>query len=395
MSGDNMIKLLKKVFLVVLAAGILIVMIQDQASTADTQAVVPYIFNPGTKAKADEVNANFKTLADAINNIQLIPGPQGTQGPQGMQGPVGPQGPAGNEGTQGAQGLPGPQGPQGIQGTPGYQGLTGSQGPAGPQGPQGAQGPQGPQGPSGVDGSPDTPNQVRDKFFTGTSCRGNDITDELVRVGSLCVDKYEASVWNAPIASSATTQYGIYVDDYPCSDNGNDCSSTNPIYARSVAGVTPSRFITWFQAQQACGMSGKRLITNAEWQMAAAGTPDPGTSDNSTSTCATNSALSSTGSRSNCYSNWNVYDMVGNLWEWVADWMQDNSNSNSGDISSATYGNDGIYGMDDASSETNHFPAALKRGGYWNSGTTAGVFAMEGMLGPSESSSFIGFRCGR
>src|SRR3990170_8322233 len=344
-SGDNMIKLFKKVFFVVLAAGILIAMIQDQASTADTQTAVPYIFNPGTKAKADEVNANFKTLADAINNIQLTPGPQGTQGPQGIQGPVGPQGPAGPEGAQGAQGLPGPQGHQGIQGPPGPQGLTGPQGPAGPQGPQGAQGPQGPQGPSGTDGSPDTPNQVRDKFFTGTSCTGNDITDELVRVGSSCVDKYEASAWNAPIASSATTQYGISVDDFPCNDNGNDCSSTNPIYARSVAGVTPSGFITWFQAQQACAMSGKRLITNAEWQMAAAGTPDPGTSDNSSSTCATKSALSFTGSRGNCYSNWNVSDMVGNLWEWVADWMQDNSSSNLGDISSATYGNDGIYGM--------------------------------------------------
>src|SRR3972149_5890004 len=168
-SGDNMIKLFKKVFFVVLAAGILIVMIQDQASTADTQTVVPYIFNPGTKAKADEVNANFKTLADAITNIQLIPGPQGTQGPQGIQGPVGPQGPAGPEGAQGAQGLQGPQGPPGVQ------------------------------------GSPDTPNQIRDKFFTGTSCTGNDITDELVRVGSLCIDKYEATVWNAPIVSSATT----------------------------------------------------------------------------------------------------------------------------------------------------------------------------------------------
>lgn len=352
-------KLFKKVFFVVLAAGIITLMIQGDASTASTQTIVPYIFNSGTKAKADEVNANFKALADAINNTQLIPGTQGTQGPQGSQGPAGPQGPAGS------------------------------------QGPQGSQGPKGPQGPSGAAGSPDTANQVRDKFFAGTSCTGNDVTDELVRVGSLCVDKYEASVWNAPIASSATTQYGTSVDDYPCSDNGNDCSSTHPIYARSVAGVTPSRFITWFQAQQACGMSGKRLITNAEWQMAAAGTPDPGALDNGSSTCAINSTLSATGSRGNCYSNWNAYDMVGNLWEWVADWMQDNSNSNSGDISSVTYGNDGIYGMDDAYPETNHFPSALKRGGYWDSGTAAGVFAMDGMLGPSESSANIGFRCGR
>lgn len=364
-------KVFKKIFIMILLTGIITVMMQGQASTADTQTLVPYVFNPGTKARADEVNANFKALADAINDIQLIPGPQS---------PVGPQG---------------PEGPQGEQGPQGIQGPAGQQGPAGPQGPQGAQGLPGPQGTSVAVGSPDTPNQVRDKFFAGTSCTGNDFTDEMVRVGSLCVDKYEASVWNAPNASVATTQYGISADDYPCSDNGNDCSSTNPIYARSVAGVTPSGYITWFQAQQACGMSGKRLITNAEWQMAVAGTTDPGTADNSSSTCATKSARSVTGSRGDCYSNWSVHDMVGNLWEWVADWMQLKSRGDFGDISSETYGTDGIYGMADAYPEIDRFPSALKRGGYWDSGTAAGVFAMEGMLGPSESSSIIGFRCGR
>lgn len=334
-------QLFKKVIWMTLAAGIVTMIIQDYASTADTQTLVPHIFNPGTRAKADEVNANFKAISDAINNIQLIPGPQGPAG------------------TDGAQGLQGPQGTQGIQGTQGSQGL------AGPQGTQGAQGPQGIQGPAGESGSPDTPDQVRDKFFTGTSCKGNDASDELVRVGSLCIDKYEASVWNAPIASSASSQYGISVDDYPCSDNGNDCSGANPIYARSVAGVTPSRFITFLQALQACAMSGKRLITNAEWQMAAAGTPEPGNDDDSSSTCATKSALSLSGSRTNCLSNWSVFDMVGNLWEWVA--QQD-------------------------------FPSPMQRGGYWDSGDSgydAGVFAHEGMLGPTESSANIGFRCGR
>src|SRR5438874_617328 len=72
------------------------------------------------------------------------------------------------------------------------------------------------------------------------------------------------------------TQYGVSSADYPCLANGNDCKGK--IYARSVAGVTPSRSITWFQAQQALANSGKRLPTNAEWQQAAAGTPDPGAS---------------------------------------------------------------------------------------------------------------------
>src|SRR3990172_6736022 len=112
MKRETEMKLFKRVFFVLLAAGILFVMMQDHASTADTQALVPYIFNAGTKAKADEVNANFKSLADAINNIQSIPGPQGAQGLQGLQGPAGPQGPSGPEGAQGTQGLPGLQGTQ-------------------------------------------------------------------------------------------------------------------------------------------------------------------------------------------------------------------------------------------------------------------------------------------
>jgi cysteine-rich repeat protein len=223
-------------------------------------------------------------------------------------------------------------------------------------------------------------------------CPGNDSKDIMVRVGPICVDKYEASVWGTPTGS---TQYGASSDNYPCSDNGNDCSSTNPIYARSEAGVTPSNWITWFQAQQACAMSGKRLLTNAEWQMAAAGTLDPGFDDDSTTTCATNSELSLTGSRTNCVSNWEVNDMVGNLWEWVADWMQDNSDSDNGSIASATYGIDGIYGVDEATPEADRFPGALLRGGDAGLDTDAGVFALYAFYGPSHSGSNIGFRCAR
>src|SRR5262249_14521760 len=39
-------------------------------------------------------------------------------------------------------------------------------------------------------------------------------------------------------------------------------------------GVTPSRFLNWFQATAAARNAGKRLPTNAEWQAAPLGTPD-------------------------------------------------------------------------------------------------------------------------
>jgi hypothetical protein len=43
------------------------------------------------------------------------------------------------------------------------------------------------------------------------------------------------------------------------------------IYAVSIPGVTPSRFITWFQAAAAARNAGKRLPSNAEWQATGAG----------------------------------------------------------------------------------------------------------------------------
>src|SRR5262249_15156760 len=118
-------------------------------------------------------------------------------------------------------------------------------------------------------------------------------------VGYVCVDKFEASVWEIPasntklinkvskgkatladLTAAGATQRGVgATGPYPCDGTGNSCDD---IYAVSIAGVKPSAAITWFQAQQACLNAGKRLLTNAEWQGAATGTPDPGTDNDST-----------------------------------------------------------------------------------------------------------------
>ncbi|MGH8577347.1 MAG: formylglycine-generating enzyme family protein [Gammaproteobacteria bacterium] len=265
------------------------------------------------------------------------------------------------------------------QETPQHWSITGPPGPIGPAGPQGLQGPGGPAGPPGPPGA-------------GTACGGNDAADEMVKVGATCVDVFEASVWDSPTGG---TQFGVTVDDYPCARNGNDC--TGAIYARSEAGVTPSGRITWFQAQQACANAGKRLLTNAEWQMAVAGTPDPGP-DNGTTDCnsATGSA-SLTGSRSSCVSARGVFDMVGNLYEWVADWVPRSTTCGTWNAGSSPTGDlQCLAGA--AMVATDGEPGALLRGGNFNSfagGSRAGPLTVHGSIGPSASLSFTGFRCAR
>ena len=155
--------------------------------------------------------------------------------------------------------------------------------------------------------------------------------------------------------------------------------------------------LTWFQAQQACAHSGKRLPSNAEWQMAATGTPDPG-KDNKTSDCIVDSPISTTGSRSKCVSSWGVHDMVGNVWEWVADWMQGTAKKDeslTGSATTATYGRDGVFGVNPAYPPGARFSSAIVRGGDWDSGPEAGVFAMSAGDGPSSSDGDVGFRCVR
>jgi hypothetical protein len=209
-----------------------------------------------------------------------------------------------------------------------------------------------------------------DARYVRSACPGG-----MVKVGPTCIDRYEASVWSAPTGG---VQYGVSSDDYPCDDNGQDC--VGEIYARSVPGVAPSRFITWFQAQQALANSGKRLPTNAEWQMAVAGTPD------STDCNVSTGSVANTGVNANCVSDWGANDMVGNLWEWVADWDEQ---ADACDNWGAGYGSDQTCFGDGTPSR---FPGAFFRGGDFGLTTSAGPFAVVAFFPPSHPSFNVGFR---
>ena len=247
-----------------------------------------------------------------------------------------------------------------------------------------------------------------DELMSATGCPVN-----MVRVGPLCVDKYEASVWSRPPASDGKPR-GIQFGgtdgaDYPCSVNGNDCSGASPIFAVSSRGKTPSASMTWFQAQQACLNVGKRLPTNAEWQGAAAGTPtdyepyaDDGLNDCNTSTA---NQVVPTGSRKYCVSNFGAFDMVGNLVEWTADWIQGSTVPFTPSVGTAgpEFGDDFMRGTNPAIAQGfgTNCPGAIARGGGWRAGlfspygSGAGVFALNARFSPADAGDDGGFRCVR
>lgn len=231
---------------------------------------------------------------------------------------------------------------------------------------------------------------------------------DAVIAGTVCIDKYEASVWRvtdpgairdiragkataADLTAAGATQLGTGGDNYaPCVDSGQNC--VDDIYAVSLPGVQPSSDITWFQALAACENSRKRLPTSAEWQAAVAGTPDPGP-DNGTSDCNTASGFLpvATGARSSCVSSRGAFDLVGNVYEWVADWEQRSTTCGTWSAGVTATGDAQCL----AGAHTTGEPAALLRGGGPADGVTAGPLEIVGSAQPSLSVYDIGFRCAR
>ncbi len=137
-----------------------------------------------------------------------------------------------------------------------------------------------------------------------------------VYVGAFFMDKYQVTV----------AQYARFLESTH-QDSPPEWTAMNKQTNQS----RPVANVDWVDADAYCKWAGKRLPTESEWEKAARGTDgrvypwgnEPPTRFHANSgkeVWNNHSALSPVGTFEEGKSPYGIYDMAGNVWEWVSDW---------------------------------------------------------------------------
>jgi hypothetical protein len=223
---------------------------------------------------------------------------------------------------------------------------------------------------------------------TGPCPKGMSVVDNIPSL--TCVDTFEASAGNACPEKSpeqvVATQKNL---------------ETSACSAESQPDTTPWRFVTRDQALQMCARSGKRIPTSEEWYALSLGMA--GVEQH----CNINeNRVSETGKHLECKSPHGAYDLVGNVWEWVSDDVINGTYKSSqvpesgyvaqvdasGMATLTSTDAQDLFGKDYFWSRTEGAYGII-RGGYYDSGTDAGVYTVHADTVPTTASIGIGFRC--
>jgi formylglycine-generating enzyme len=229
-------------------------------------------------------------------------------------------------------------------------------------------------------------------------------------VHTVALDPYYIDVYE--VSNAAYVEFLNFMGGHSATCDGQDCLTLHDSRLQSDGSggysVTegfaehPITGVTWYGAATFCAWRGARLPSEAEWEMAAGwddaagvkrlypwGDEFDGTAVNSCDVnCAAPQAVARfddgfagtapAGSFAEGVSPFGVYDMAGNVWEWVNDWF------------SADY-----YG---AAPVTNppgpaQGDAKVVRGGSWFDTGNFSATAVRFPAPPTESGDSIGFRC--
>ncbi len=206
-----------------------------------------------------------------------------------------------------------------------------------------------------------------------------------------CVDAYEVSA-----SAECTVAAPANPADSLANIADTDCEAV------SEAAATPWRYVARADAERLCARAGKRLPTAEEWYRAALDTHE--------AACQTDGgSVGKTGAVAECKAASGAYDMVGNVWEWVADDIYEGVYRErplppSGHVLAAdatgvatrtgTAPENGTFGQAYfwARSEGSY---GMIRGGFYGSRSDAGVYTVHAHTPTDFTGEAVGFRCVR